>query len=151
MTTELGGELSDFMPDWLERLVADCRERCTPGDLRVFFAERDGAPVATATAYVMYGSPIPIFTKPRAGVIRGVYVVPAWRRRGIGAAVTGAAIDWLKESGCAVVRLRSSTEGRPRYQRLGFQPSSEMELRFNESFEAGCRNPDSARGRGVQP
>jgi GNAT superfamily N-acetyltransferase len=62
--------------------------------------------------------------------LHGVYVRPAYRRRGIGRELTEAAIAWAREHGCYSVRLRASEDGRPLYEGLGFEPMPEMELRL---------------------
>jgi GNAT superfamily N-acetyltransferase len=60
--------------------------------------------------------------------LHGVYVRPAFRRRGIARQLTEAAIEWARAHGCYSVRLRSSDDGRHLYESLGFEPMPEMEL-----------------------
>lgn len=81
------------------------------GPWRHFLARLDGIPVGTATAYLA------------AGVV-GLYFVstaPAARRRGVGAAVTLAALRDARELGYQVGVLQSSAAGRSMYARLGFR------------------------------
>jgi ribosomal protein S18 acetylase RimI-like enzyme len=65
-----------------------------------------------------------------SGRVNSVYVVPAFRRRGIARALMQAGMSWLKAQGCAVVRLNSSEEGLSLYRSLGFQPRRELEFHF---------------------
>ena len=54
------------------------------------------------------------------GWIGALGVVPRQRGRGIGAALTEAAVDWLRAAGAASVLLYATDEGRPVYERAGF-------------------------------
>ena len=71
----------------------------------------DGAPVATATLL------------PAAGIggIYDVSTVPEARRRGIGMAMTLAALREARRLGYEIVFLQPSAMGRPLYERIGFQ------------------------------
>lgn len=85
---------------------------------RHFLARIDGVPVGTATTYLA------------AGVV-GLYFVsttPAARRRGVGAAVTLAALHDARELGCRVGVLQSSAAGRSVYAGLGFRELCTFQL-----------------------
>lgn len=95
-----------------------------------FVAEADGAPVGSA-ACQFYRAPYPDVLAPshrRYGYIWGVYVEPAWRRRGIARRLTAATLDHLRALGCTRALLNASPEGRLVYAGMGFQPSTEMRL-----------------------
>jgi GNAT superfamily N-acetyltransferase len=63
-------------------------------------------------------------------VILNVYTEPEFRRRGIARQIMLAILDWVKAQGLLSVNLHASDEGRPLYEKLGFEPSNEMRLRF---------------------
>lgn len=71
----------------------------------------DGAPVATASLMVAGG----------AAGIYNVATLEAARRRGIGAAMTAAAVRRGGERGLELATLQASAMGRPIYERLGFR------------------------------
>ncbi|HET6296410.1 MAG TPA: GNAT family N-acetyltransferase, partial [Kribbella sp.] len=78
----------------------------------------DGEPVATATVYLAAG-------------VAGVYfvmTVPEARRRGIGAAITLAALQEARDSGSTHAVLGSSPAGRTVYESLGFRTYCTIEL-----------------------
>src|SRR5215831_2576591 len=54
------------------------------------------------------------------GWIGNVAVAPEARGRGIGTAVSEAAVDWLRQAGVTTVLLTATEMGRPIYERLGF-------------------------------
>jgi GNAT superfamily N-acetyltransferase len=82
------------------------------GAAQVFVAEeRDGALVGTASAS-SFGA---------TGWIGALGVEPSARRRGLGAALTEACIAWLRKLGARTVLLYATDQGRPVYERLGFE------------------------------
>jgi GNAT superfamily N-acetyltransferase len=79
--------------------------------LHHFLGRLDGAPVATATLLL-------------AGGIGGIYDVstaPEARRRGIGTAMTLAALQDARRLGYEIAYLQPSAMGRPLYERIGFR------------------------------
>jgi GNAT superfamily N-acetyltransferase len=68
----------------------------------------------------------PYQDRPEVGRLRNLYVLPAYRSHGIGAALTRAVIDAARTS-FDTLRLRAGTAGAARlYERLGFSPVAEM-------------------------
>lgn len=95
--------------DVAERLIA--RSFAYDADVRLFVGRLDGRPVATSVAI-------------RTGDVSGVYAVGTLetaRRRGVGTAVTWAAIGAGRDWGCSRVVLQSSEMGFPVYRAIGFQ------------------------------
>jgi ribosomal protein S18 acetylase RimI-like enzyme len=83
-----------------------------------FAARIDGRVVGTAGLSVSNG-------------VAGIYVVatdPRYRRRGIGAAVTGAALRAARYRGLRVATLQASTDGESVYRRMGFAKVSDYRL-----------------------
>ena len=79
--------------------------------LHHFLGRLDGVPVATATLLL-------------AGGIGGIYdvsTVPEARRRGIGTAMTLAALQEARRLGYEITLLQPSDMGRPLYERIGFR------------------------------
>jgi GNAT superfamily N-acetyltransferase len=91
-----------------------------------FVAEDDGELVGTAAAILPHDGSY-IF-KERSATLAGIYVMPAYRKRGIARELTQRAIDWCKEHRCVSIRLRASAAGRPLYESLGFETGDEMVL-----------------------
>jgi GNAT superfamily N-acetyltransferase len=63
-------------------------------------------------------------------VILNVYTEPQFRRQGVASRVMLAILAWIKAQGFKSANLHSSREGRVLYEKLGFEPTSEMRLRF---------------------
>src|SRR5437764_11675628 len=79
------------------------------------------------------------------GWIGALGVVGAVRRRGIGTALTEAAVDWLREHGARTVLLYATEAGRPVYQRLGFDADGEARAWRDVAPPAGGAPPDGVR------
>jgi ribosomal protein S18 acetylase RimI-like enzyme len=79
---------------------------------RHYLARLDGRPAGCASLFVH---------PPGVGGIYFVCTHPEHRRRGIGAAVTLAAMRGARELGCRLAVLGTSEMGRPVYERLGFR------------------------------
>ena len=77
-----------------------------------YLARLDARPVGTASLFVSEG-------------IAGIYEVatlPGERRRGVGTALTLAALHEARRRGCRLAVLQASRSGLRVYERLGFQP-----------------------------
>jgi GNAT superfamily N-acetyltransferase len=64
-------------------------------------------------------------------VILNVYTEPQFRRQGVARQIMLAILAWIEAQGFKSANLHSSREGRGLYERLGFEPTSEMSLRFH--------------------
>jgi GNAT superfamily N-acetyltransferase len=64
-------------------------------------------------------------------VILNVYTEPEFRKRGIARFIMMTILTWLKEQGLRSVNLHASAEGRRLYEKLGFEATNEMRLRFD--------------------
>jgi ribosomal protein S18 acetylase RimI-like enzyme len=99
--------------------VAGEINRSTRYDQLLRFAARiDGRVVGTAAVSISNG-------------VAGIYVVatdPRYRRQGIGAAVTGAALRAARYRGLRVATLQASSAGEPVYRRLGFRTVTHYRL-----------------------
>jgi ribosomal protein S18 acetylase RimI-like enzyme len=128
MFEEIGQHFeSDFPPDWRSSFQAYFARRMAQNEA-AFFVAVDGATiVGTSGALLRDGYPVAI-TQLRHGLIFGVRVEPAYRRRGIAEHLTREAILFLEGSNCRNIRLHASRVGRSIYERIGFVPTNEMEL-----------------------
>jgi len=114
---------------WRERFKRFYKSLLASDRAAIFFAELDGLVVGCAMAYLPVTHRTEIHLQSSA-YVNGVYVIPELRRHGIASRLTSMAVEWARAKGCTVVRLRTSAMGRPVYQRLGFRPSEEMEMRL---------------------
>lgn len=80
-------------------------------DFAFYLGLLDGAPVATAMR----------FTSHRIAGIYNVATLPAYRRRGFGAALTWRAVADGRAEGCLASALQSSEEGFQVYARMGYR------------------------------
>lgn len=66
--------------------------------------------------------------QPRKAMILNMYVEREYRRQGIARALMERMIAWCRENEFASVALHASEEGRGLYEKLGFEPTTEMRL-----------------------
>ncbi len=85
---------------------------------RAFVADSDGAIVGTGVATI----------NGLAAWIGTVWVEPSYRRRGLGLALTQAAIDAAEVAGCRTLLLVATAAGRPLYERMGFTVQTEYRI-----------------------
>jgi GNAT superfamily N-acetyltransferase len=63
-------------------------------------------------------------------VILNVYTELEFRKRGIARKIMLTILDWIRKRGLHGVNLHASPEGRSLYEKLGFEATNEMRLRF---------------------
>ena len=88
-------------------------------------AEADGAGVMGGGGVLVVPWP---GAQPHRAWIQNVYVVPAFRRRGIAREIMRTLIDWCRAQSFNSVNLHASADGRPLYEQLGFETTNEMRL-----------------------
>lgn len=96
--------------DWGDRRANFAFAAGHPG-CRAFVAEADAAIVGTGVATL----------NGQVGWIGTIWVDPAWRRHGLGLALTQATIDAAEGAGCRTLVLVATDAGRPMYERMGFE------------------------------
>ena len=98
-------------------------------EYRSWFAiAEDGSIAAGAGLWLMNWPPGLHTPEPWRGNILNVYTEPAHRRRGLARTLVIEAKEWCGAHGIRVVILHASDQGRPLYEALGFQPTSEMRV-----------------------
>lgn len=81
----------------------------------------DSSPVGLIEASILHA--VPIFRPVQTLCIHALYVLPHYRRRGIGTALLRAAIDWGQQQHCQQAQLSvlPHNPARRLYQELGFK------------------------------
>ena len=95
-------------------------------DSVIFVADADQI-VGVAFGLLRAAPNLPNFHQQRWGVLDGLVVEPAWRRRGIGKRLTHAVEKWAAGLGAPWVELNVyefNTEARQFYEALGYLPCS---------------------------
>ncbi|WP_019607879.1 GNAT family N-acetyltransferase [Nocardiopsis sp. CNS-639] len=106
-----------LVPDWRRSQYDEVAGSVDAGDQRVWVAEADGAVAGFATARMLPDDDM--------GEIHLLAVDPDHQGRGVGAALTGAATDWIREQGAAVAMVETGGDdghapARATYQRAGY-------------------------------
>lgn len=66
----------------------------------------------------------------RRATVLNVYVDPVFRRQGIARLLMRTMIEWCRNRRFARVYLHASKQGRPLYESMGFEPTTEMQLKL---------------------
>ncbi|HEX6508137.1 MAG TPA: GNAT family N-acetyltransferase [Chloroflexota bacterium] len=98
-----------------ERAAAEALRPACPA--RYFLGSIDGEPVATSECFLAHGV---------AGIYN-VVTMPRARRRGLGTALTAAALHEARAQRYAIAVLQASSSGQRIYTRLGFTPEGEFQ------------------------
>ncbi len=92
-------------------------------------AEAEGRVVVTSGLMLYRRPPTADNLSGREGFLTNMYTVPAWRGRGLAAALLAEALAFAKSAGGRRIRLHATEAGRPIYLKAGFVPkASAMEL-----------------------
>ena len=96
-----------------------------------FVTAEDGAVVAGAGVQMRTLLPRPETAVTPEALVVNVYVDPDYRRRGLARRLMEAILAWSQEQGIERVSLHASSMGRPLYESLGFNATSEMVMYLN--------------------
>ena len=128
MKVELAMRVNLLRADWAARETAYFSKRTAEGGAQWYLAKAGDEFVGSACAFVDDSWASTLLEHPQNGWIIGVYVVPAYRRRGIARGLTDAALAWLRRTECVEAKLHASPYGRGIYESLGFTLTNEMKL-----------------------
>ena len=98
-----------------------------PETQRVFLAQVDGKPAGFAEASIRPF--VEDCRSDRIGYLEGWYVLPAYRRKGIGGDLVRAAENWARENGCEEMASDAELEnerGLLAHLKLGFTETSRL-------------------------
>ncbi|HZF67052.1 MAG TPA: GNAT family N-acetyltransferase [Gemmatirosa sp.] len=121
---------ADVAPDWRERALAFIAAARHGRAFAGFVARDAGRPVGGACCHLVERA-YPAFRvgdPAVVGYVWGVYVEPASRGRGLGAALVRACLGHLSARGCGRALLHAGEQSRPLYERLGFAGTDELAL-----------------------
>jgi GNAT superfamily N-acetyltransferase len=118
----LGGDLPPDRVGPHRSQVADYLATHVDGaTYRLFVAEEGGRIVGMGGLVVVDRPPHPRSRRSAEGFIVNVYTLPRWRGRGVGRAIMDALVGEGRQLRLRRVWLRTSEEGRPLYESMGFR------------------------------
>lgn len=129
-------ELDDFAPDVLDRIDVEFRtylaREFESGRACGWLAIDDssGKWVGGLTNIWVSWPSSPNVPGELRAYLFGLYVDVRFRRQGIARSLVEAAREEARSAGAAAVILHASDAGRPLYESLGFEPTSEMRFVF---------------------
>ena len=106
------------------------RDAMTNGTLHAWLAISENRVVAGGLIIVSPWLSHPYDRQCRQATVLNMYVDPEFRRRGIARRLMQTMIGWCRKEGFVNVSLHASKFGRPLYESLGFEPTTEMRLKL---------------------
>lgn len=125
LSAESGQEILARLRPYFERNLAD-------GTLLAAIAEEEGRAVSVAFLCIHERPPNPSFPTGRTGTLLNVLTDPGFRRRGMAFAVLTRLMEEARGIGVSSIDLSATPQGRPLYEKLGFQlsPYASMKIRL---------------------
>ena len=124
-TQEEHGDIAD--PDFDENLAAWFARESSRRIM--WLAEEGGRPVGMMNLAIYDRLPRPGRARSRWGYLGNVFVLAAYRNRGIGSQLVSAALNYADENGFVRVVLSPTERSIPLYERAGFGPADALMLR----------------------
>jgi GNAT superfamily N-acetyltransferase len=133
MFLDMGYPGDDAMRVMLERFRPWLRQKMEAGEYLAWFAvvaqgDEDQEIASGLGMWLMDWPPHMLGPGRWRPNILNVYTRPQSRRQGLARCLTQTAIDWCRANRLSTVILHASDAGRPLYQSMGFQPSTEMRM-----------------------
>ena len=137
MFRDMGQLPADLRDTLIEAARAYFATAVPDGRYVAWLAEVEGEIVAGAGLQLRELLPRPVAGGTRLvrgpqGLILNVFTEPAWRRRGVAAALMRELLRWCRANGIESLVLHASADGRPLYEKLGFTPTNEMRYARDE-------------------
>jgi GNAT superfamily N-acetyltransferase len=130
MFFDMGHQDEQALEEMSEKFRAWLRRKMNAGEYLGWFAiAPDESVAAGAGLWLMDWPPHMISGGKWRGNILNVYTVAEYRRQGLARQLMLRAMEWCAREGVVTVILHASPEGRALYERLGFEPTNEMQLR----------------------
>lgn len=132
MFHELGRHPDPGAPAFRDRAAIAFAESFRHGTCEAWVAESaDGELIGSVAMLIYPRLPSPESAAVHEGYLLNVYTVPAWRSRGVAAALVNASIERARALGFGRIRLHATEAGQRVYEKAGFKlRTDEMELRL---------------------
>jgi GNAT superfamily N-acetyltransferase len=115
------GAITEAEADFVARCEPWMTSRLGPeGRWRAWVADAGGAIVGTAWLQLVEKIPNPMIEPELIGYVSSLYVRPAWRDRGIGAALLATCIRASEDAVVDAIVLWPTPQSRSLYERAGF-------------------------------
>jgi GNAT superfamily N-acetyltransferase len=107
------------------------KQKLAQGKLVGFIARTPGGKVAgSGCIWLRDEQPRPTNPRQEVPYLMSMYTEPEYRRKGVARMIVKKALKWSKDHKYERVNLHASTLGKPLYESLGFESTTEMRLKF---------------------
>jgi GNAT superfamily N-acetyltransferase len=132
MFTEMGiGDPSAY-DAYASEFRAFVSQALPAGAFHSWLAETGAGEIVAGGAVMVVPWPAsPKDRKQQRAFMLNVFTEPAYRRNGIARSLVQTIIDWCRDQGFGSIFLHASEAGRPLYQSMGFQTTTELRYDFH--------------------
>lgn len=117
-------ESEDLTRKWI-------REKLSSGKLIGFIAKAvDGRIAGSGCVWIREEQPRPNNPRQVQPYLMSMYTEREFRRKGVAKLIVKRALDWCRKHDHERIILHASHEGRALYEAFGFEPTTEMRLKF---------------------
>ncbi len=106
----------------------------------------DHRPAASGCLWFQPSQPRVLMPQLETPYILSMYTAPGDRRRGLASQIVRRLIGEARRRGYPRVTLHASSQGKPVYERLGFEPTSEMRLWLDHRLARRWKHPARTAG-----
>jgi GNAT superfamily N-acetyltransferase len=128
--------MGDTDADALSGMISSCEPYITKaianGSFRCWIALKEDQVAGSGSVLISPWPSHPYDLECRRATILNVYVYPQFRRKGIASELMRTMVDWCRKENFAAVYLHASKDGKPLYEAMGFEPTTEMKLKLKE-------------------
>ncbi|MCW6159340.1 MAG: GNAT family N-acetyltransferase [Thermoplasmatales archaeon] len=131
MWKEIHPDMADRVEQSREFTSKWIRSKVSEGSLiSLIVKNSEGRVVGSGCILIKEDQPRPGSSQMKYPYLLSMYTLPEYRKMGVASSIVKEAIKWSRDKGFDRISLHASDQGKSVYEKLGFQQTNEMRLKF---------------------